>query len=98
MMLKFPSTELTSYHTAPALILVAAFAVRFVSPASATVVRYETSLGNFDVRLYDTAMPRTVANFLHYVQTSEYNGSVVHRNSANFVIQGGGFYLQDPVP
>jgi cyclophilin family peptidyl-prolyl cis-trans isomerase len=65
-------------------------------------------MGNFDVRLFDTAMPRTVTNFLHYVTTNKYNGSVVHRNSdtadtpggplRDFVIQGGGYYLHDPVP
>jgi cyclophilin family peptidyl-prolyl cis-trans isomerase len=97
-MLKFPSTALTSCRIAAASILVASVVLSYVLPASATIVHFETSLGNFDLRLYDTAMPRTVANFLHYVQTSEYNGSVVHRNSKNFVIQGGGYYLQDPVP
>jgi peptidyl-prolyl cis-trans isomerase A (cyclophilin A) len=76
--------------------------------AQATIVRFETVMGNFDVRLYDAAMPRTVANFLHYVTSNKYNGTVVHRNSdtrdtptgplRDFVIQGGGFYLTDPTP
>jgi peptidyl-prolyl cis-trans isomerase A (cyclophilin A) len=50
-------------------------------------------------------MPRAVANFLVYVNGGRYDGSVVHRNSdttlpsiRDFVIQGGGFFLQDPVP
>jgi peptidyl-prolyl cis-trans isomerase A (cyclophilin A) len=88
-------------------ILVFALLLLGHSSASATVVRFETSLGNFDLRLFDAAMPRTVANFLHYVQTSKYNGTAVHRNSdtqdtmggplRDFVIQGGGFSFQDPV-
>ena len=89
-------------------ILTGILTVMTASHAVGTIVRFETSLGNFDIRLYDSAMPRTVANFLQYVTTSKYNGSVVHRNSdtqdtpsgplRDFVIQGGGYYLQDPVP
>jgi peptidyl-prolyl cis-trans isomerase A (cyclophilin A) len=76
--------------------------------SQATILRFETVMGNFDVRLFDAAMPRTVTNFLHYVTTNKYDGTVVHRNSdtrdtptgplRDFVIQGGGFKLADPVP
>jgi cyclophilin family peptidyl-prolyl cis-trans isomerase len=49
-------------------------------------------------------MPRTVTNFLHYVNSDKYDGTVVHRNSdtndgsgeRDFVIQGGGFKFQNP--
>jgi cyclophilin family peptidyl-prolyl cis-trans isomerase len=71
-----------------------------------TVVRFETVMGNFDVQLFDATMPRTVANFLTYVNTDKYDGTVVHRNSdtqdtsggplRDFVIQGGGYSLHDP--
>ena len=74
-----------------------------------TVVRFDTVEGSFLVELYDDLMPSTVANFLGYVNTGRYDGSVVHRNSdtedppgsgnvEDFVIQGGGFFLQDFVP
>jgi cyclophilin family peptidyl-prolyl cis-trans isomerase len=70
-----------------------------------TIVRFETVMGNFDIQLNDAGMPRTVANFLHYVTSNKYNGTVVHRNSdtsdpvlRDFVIQGGGYSLIDPVP
>lgn len=70
-----------------------------------TIVRFDTVEGSFDVELYDDVMPRTVANFLVYVNGGRYDGSVVHRNSdttiptiQDFVIQGGGFFLQDPEP
>lgn len=104
------TTKVLRTHRAYRLLFFAAVGILIGIPgaADATVVRFETSLGNYDVRLFDAAMPRTVTNFLHYVQTSKYNGSVVHRNSdtqdtvggplRDFVIQGGGFYLQDPVP
>jgi cyclophilin family peptidyl-prolyl cis-trans isomerase len=73
--------------------------------ATRTIVRFETVEGSFDVELFDELMPRTVANFLDYVTEGRYDGSVVHRNSdtgdpepRDFVIQGGGFFLEDPVP
>ena len=73
--------------------------------AARTIVRFETVEGSFDVELCDELMPRTVANFLDYVTEGRYDGSVVHRNSdtadpelRDFVIQGGGFFLEDPVP
>jgi peptidyl-prolyl cis-trans isomerase A (cyclophilin A) len=76
--------------------------------AAATIVRFNTVMGNFDLQLFDATMPRSVANFLSYVNANKYNGTVVHRNSdtsdtvggplRDFVIQGGGYSLFDPVP
>jgi peptidyl-prolyl cis-trans isomerase A (cyclophilin A) len=71
-----------------------------------TIVRFTTVMGNFDIKLFDATMPRTVTNFLTYVNTNKYNGTVVHRNSdtndgsglRDFVIQGGGYSFIDPVP
>jgi len=67
-----------------------------------SVVRFDTVLGSFDVQLYDDVMPVTVNNFLDYVSTARFDGTVVHRNSdtqgRDFVIQGGGFTLLDPDP
>jgi cyclophilin family peptidyl-prolyl cis-trans isomerase len=64
--------------------------------AVGTVVRFESSLGSFDVELYDEDTPLTVANFLDYMD--RYVDSIVHRSAVNqanqpFVIQGGGFSL-----
>ncbi len=77
--------------------------------AQATLIQIQTVTGSFSLRLYDTAMPRTVANFLHYVTSNKYAGTVIHRNSdtpdpppsgplRDFVIQGGGYTLTDPIP
>jgi peptidyl-prolyl cis-trans isomerase A (cyclophilin A) len=60
-------------------------------PASATIVRVQTVLGDFDVNLFDRGTPKTVANFLAYVNANAYANNVVHRSEPGFVIQGGGF-------
>lgn len=56
-----------------------------------TIVNVETGLGNFSIELFDSAAPATVANFLNYVTSGRYNGSIIHRSVPGFVIQGGGF-------
>src|SRR5436853_7723185 len=68
-----------------AACLVMAFA------ANCTVVRFNTVSGNIDVRLYNTATPATVANFLNYLNNTLYNGTFIHRSVPGFVIQGGGY-------
>jgi cyclophilin family peptidyl-prolyl cis-trans isomerase len=62
-----------------------------VAPAFATTVRLQTPMGAIDIELYDTAAPKTVANFLNYVNSGAYANSFIHRLEPNFVIQGGGF-------
>jgi cyclophilin family peptidyl-prolyl cis-trans isomerase len=57
----------------------------------ATVVRLQTVLGVVDIALFDGEAPRTVANFLGYVNRGAYNGSFIHRSVPGFVIQGGGY-------
>ncbi len=59
--------------------------------ALSTTVRMQTSLGTFDVELFDDEAPQTVANFLNYVNSGAYNNSFFHRSVEDFVIQGGGF-------
>ena len=59
--------------------------------AKATIVQFETSLGNFEVNLYDQGTPETVANFLSYVNSGAYENIIIHRSAPGFVIQGGGF-------
>lgn len=70
---------------------VLAAAMFAASTASATVVLVKTSLGNFEVNLFDKTTPVTVNNFLSYVNAGSYTNTVYHRSVNNFVIQGGGF-------
>ena len=48
--------------------------------SNATTVRLPTSVGVIDINLYDAAAPRTVANFLNYVNSGTYNNSFIHRS------------------
>jgi len=53
-------------------------------------VEFETSRGNFVLELYPDKAPRSVENFLRYVNADFYTGTVFHRTIKNFVVQGGG--------
>jgi len=54
-------------------------------------VEFKTTLGNFVVELDDAKAPKTTANFLNYVKSGFYNGTIFHRVIDSFMIQGGGF-------
>ncbi|MEM7405268.1 MAG: peptidylprolyl isomerase [Pseudomonadota bacterium] len=54
-------------------------------------VRVTTSEGVFVLTLDGKRAPATVANFLGYVQSGHYDGTIFHRVIANFMVQGGGF-------
>jgi len=54
-------------------------------------VKMRTNLGEIVLELYPDKAPKTVANFLQYVNNGHYNGTVFHRTIQKFVIQGGGF-------
>ena len=54
-------------------------------------VEIKTTQGLIRVELYPDKAPKTVENFLNYVKTNFYKGTIFHRVVNNFVIQGGGF-------
>lgn len=54
-------------------------------------VRVETNMGKFIIELDPGRAPLTVANFLEYVHSGFYSGTVFHRVIANFIAQTGGF-------
>jgi cyclophilin family peptidyl-prolyl cis-trans isomerase len=55
------------------------------------MIRFETTLGNFTIELFEKEAPVTVANFLKYIDDGFFDGTVFHRIVPGFVIQGGGF-------
>ena len=57
-------------------------------------VELNTSKGKIVVELYPEAAPLTVANFLQYVESKHYDGTIFHRVIPGFMTQGGGYNAQ----
>ncbi len=54
------------------------------------VVVIDTAQGPITVELYADKAPKTVENFLQYVDNGHYDGTIFHRVISKFMIQGGG--------
>ena len=68
-------------------------------------VKLVTSVGDIILELDPEKAPKTVANFLQYVNEGFYSGTIFHRVIDGFMIQGGGFTeefeqkeTRDPIP
>lgn len=59
--------------------------------AAHPMVVFHTNHGDLRIELYRDEAPETVENFLTYVRSGFYDGTVFHRVIPGFVIQGGGF-------
>ena len=67
-------------------------------------VLVKTNKGSFTIMLYPDKAPITVENFLTYVDSGFYDQTLIHRVEKDFVIQGGGYsidnkkkYTRDPI-
>jgi peptidyl-prolyl cis-trans isomerase A (cyclophilin A) len=95
-------SHLLATRRLPVLALVIALGFG-IGSADARIARFHTSLGQIDVRLYDSRTPISVANFLNYVTANRYDDTFIHRVpgsggvSSNFVVQGGGFKLNNSI-
>ena len=83
------------------LLLCAAGLAIAAAPAFAAnpQVELETTAGTIKLELYPDAAPKTVENFLKYVNSGHYAGTQFHRVIKGFMIQGGGYdgeYRQRP--
>ncbi|HMU88109.1 MAG TPA: peptidylprolyl isomerase [Agitococcus sp.] len=54
-------------------------------------VALNTNFGRIVLELDEVNAPKTSANFVSYVKSGHYNGTIFHRVIPNFMIQGGGF-------
>ena len=62
-------------------------------------VLMKTTMGDIVIELYPDKAPKSVANFLQYVNDGYYAGTIFHRVIGNFMIQGGGLTAQmNPKP
>lgn len=53
-------------------------------------VKFETSMGDITIELFEAECPVTTENFLGYVKSGFYDGTIFHRVIPGFVVQGGG--------
>ena len=74
-----------------ALFLIATLVDATGATSQRPQVTMETSVGKIILELYPDKAPKTVDNFLGYVKSGHYNGTIFHRVIPNFMIQGGGF-------
>ena len=67
--------------------------VKFTSQVNATTTQ------EYFIEMFNTEAPITVANFIAYINAGRYENSIIHRSVATgttpFVIQGGGFTVED---
>ncbi|MFN3792688.1 peptidylprolyl isomerase [Massilia sp.] len=56
-----------------------------------TSVRMTTNKGNITIELDAEKAPKTVANFIDYVNKGHFTNTIFHRVIKDFMIQGGGF-------
>jgi parallel beta-helix repeat protein len=77
---------------------VAAGAPPYTPSQTTPKVVIETTFGDITIELFPNEAPKTVDNFLQYVNSGFYDGLIIHRatNSTTFkIIQGGGYYLEN---
>jgi len=63
------------------------------SPLAMTqpIVEMKTTLGLIQIELYPDKAPRSVANFLKYIETGYYDNLIFHRVIDDWIIQSGGY-------
>ena len=55
------------------------------------MVTLKTNFGDITLELFEDKAPKTVANFISYVEDGFFDNTIFHRVINNFMIQGGGF-------
>ena len=74
------------------LILISVLFIPFTLLAGGPNVSIKTNLGEIIVQLDSEKAPITVSNFLRYVRSGSYDGTIFHRVIPGFMVQGGGHY------
>ena len=55
------------------------------------MIKFETTMGDIEIELYPDEAPLSTENFLAYVRSEFFTGTVFHRVIPGFMVQGGGF-------
>jgi cyclophilin family peptidyl-prolyl cis-trans isomerase len=90
---QIPGETIAAGSTPAPISLSTYFDDRTITPGD-TLVDIQTNLpapnNLIPLLLTDAATPKTVANFLKYVNSGEYNNTIFHRSIPQFIVQGGG--------
>ena len=78
-------------HMLKSLLALLAFAASTLAFGANPQVELRTNMGPIVIELEPDKAPQTVENFLQYVKSGHYDGTVFHRVIPGFMIQGGGF-------
>lgn len=73
------------------VVLLVSANLAFAAAKQNPVVVMETNMGTVKLELFQKEAPVSVSNFLGYVNSGFYNGTIFHRVIREFMIQGGGF-------
>jgi cyclophilin family peptidyl-prolyl cis-trans isomerase len=80
-----------SSHLLAKIILSLALSIGVHHCYAGPQVLFKTSKGDFVVELDEVKAPKSVDNFLTYVKSNFYSGTIFHRVINGFMVQGGGF-------
>mgnify|MGYP003961520705 CR=1 FL=1 len=87
---KFINSRAATFLSAVSLLL-ASIGVATAHSGDKVMVEMHTSKGLITLELDAEKAPVTVANFIEYVKSGHFDGTIFHRVIPNFMIQGGGF-------
>ena len=90
----FKSIKLIHYVLGGLIILAMIFVATYFGGSEKMnnpIIEMQTSKGLIVIELYPDKAPITVDNFLQYVESGFYEGTIFHRIIPEFMIQGGGF-------
>lgn len=78
-------------HLAPLFFASFSLAAQAEGGSAQPKVKLTTNHGDIVIALNAEKAPNTVANFIQYVESGFYDGTIFHRVIENFMLQGGGF-------
>ena len=85
--MRYARRQLLHLCTAAVLAFVSTMAIADPAPK----ISIKTTMGEIILEVYPDKAPKTVENFLSYVKSGFYNGTIFHRVINGFMIQGGGY-------
>lgn len=93
-----------SFRTITLVFLLSFYSIQLAKAAEPVRVKMLTTMGTMEIELNSEKSPRTVKNFLNYVNSKYYDGLIFHRVVSGWLIQGGGyddkldyFKTEDPI-